>query len=280
MGFLSMEPFILRRNEFFTIDEWSRKNPGLVVGFTSKNGGFSEDHFSTMNLGWHVNDALDAVHSNRERLAELIGFPLRKWVGAEQTHDIHIERVMAKDAGKGSIVYRDSFKSTDGFFTKAKGVLLTLCYADCVPLYFLHEETGAVGIAHAGWKGTVGGIAIEMVRMFESEGMDIKGLHAIIGPSICKNCYVVDERVIVLVEKLLEENENKPYNQIEHHQYELDLKQLNKRLLLTAGIIEENIKVTNFCTSCHDEHFFSHRRDKGKTGRMMSFIGYKEDLQV
>ena len=275
-----MEPFILKKNEFFTIDEWSRKNPELIAGFTSKNGGFSKEEYSTMNLGLHVNDSLDAVQSNRKRIAELIGFPLSKWVGAEQTHDIHIKKITTKDVGRGSLVYQNSFKSTDGFFTRDKGVLLTLCYADCVPLYFLHEESEAIGIAHAGWKGTVGGIATEMIRLFEAENIDKKGIQVMIGPSICKNCYVVDKRVIVLVEKLLEENENKPYNQIEDHQFELDLKQLNRVLLLKAGINEKNIKVTNFCTSCHDDHFFSHRRDNGKTGRMMSFIGWKEDLQV
>ena len=275
-----MEPFILEKNEFFTIDEWSRKNPGLIVGFSSKNGGVSKTPYSTMNLGLHVNDTLEAVQSNRQRMAELIHFPLSNWVGAEQTHGIHIEKIAKKDIGKGSLVYEDSFKSTDGFLTEDKGVLLTMCYADCVPLYFLHEDSGIIGLAHAGWKGTVGGIATEMIRKFESEGMDKKGIQVVIGPSICKNCYVVDERLITLVEKLLEEKDNKPYNQIEEQQYELDLKQLNYLLLLKAGINEENIKVTNFCTSCHSEHFFSHRRDKGMTGRMMSFIGWKEDMQV
>lgn len=275
-----MEPFVLQRNEYFTIDEWSRKNPGLIVGFTSKNGGFSQDEYSTMNLGLHVNDSLEVVQSNRQRMAELIGFPLSHWVAAEQTHEINIEKITTKDAGKGALVYRDSLVSTDGFITNDKGILLTMCYADCVPLYFLHEETGAIGVAHAGWKGTVSGIALEMVRKFEMEGIDRKGIQVIIGPSICKNCYIVDDRIIDFVEKLLEENDNKPYNQIEEHQYKLDLKQLNYLLLLKAGLIEENIKVTNFCTSCHNEHFFSHRRDKGKTGRMMSFIGWKEDLQA
>ena len=273
-----MEPFILQRNEFFTIDEWSKKNPGLIAGFTSKNGGYSNNDFSTMNLGLHVNDSIEDVQKNRRKMAELIEFPLNKWVGAEQTHEIHVEKITKNDAGRGSLIYQNSFESTDGFFTQDKGVLLTLCYADCVPLYFFHEDTGAIGVAHAGWKGTVGGIAAEMVSKFEAEGIDKREINVIVGPSICKNCYVVDKRIIVLVEKLLEEKDNKPYNQIEGEQFELDLKQLNHLLLLKAGIIEENIKVTNFCTSCHNEHFFSHRRDMGKTGRMMSFVGWKEDM--
>jgi len=278
MVIIIMEPFCLKEEKFFHIAEWAEKNPGLIVGFTSKNGGLSEAHFSTMNLGLHVSDSIEAVRENRERLAKLIDFPLHHWVFAEQTHEIHIEKVTGNDRGKGTLLYEDSFKGTDGFFTKEKGLLLSLCYADCVPLYFYHEVTGAIGVAHAGWKGTIGGIASEMIRIFESEGMDKKGIHAVIGPAICKNCYIVDDRIITLVENILEDHGNKPYNQIEDQHYELDLKQLNKDLLLKAGMNEKNIKVTNLCTSCHDKHFFSHRRDRGKTGRMMSFIGWKEDL--
>ncbi len=278
MVMITMEPFKLRNNECFFIDEWARENSRLMVGFTSKNGGFSRDPFSNMNLGLHVSDSLIDVRENRQKIAELLDFPLHSWVCAEQTHEIHIEKVTKKDGGKGSILYDDSFKRTDGFFTKEKGILLALCYADCVPLYFYHQDTGAIGIAHAGWKGTLGGIASEMIRIFESEGVEKEEIHVVIGPAICKNCYIVDERIIFLVEKLLEEDENKPYNQIGANQYELDLKQLNKAPLLKAGLNERNIQVTNLCTSCDNKYFFSHRKEKGKTGRMMGFIGWKEDL--
>ncbi|MFO1445821.1 peptidoglycan editing factor PgeF [Bacillus sp. Bva_UNVM-123] len=275
-----MEPFVLKEKEYFVIDEWAKRHKGLLAGFTTKNGGFSKGSFSTMNLGLHVSDCIEDVQKNRQQMASILDFPLRKWVSAEQTHEMNIEKVTFAEIGRGSLRYEDSFKRTDGFFTQEKGILTTLCYADCVPLFFLHEKTGVTGIAHAGWKGTVGGIAIEMVSVFENEGMEKEDIQVIIGPSICKDCYLVDTRVITFVEKLLEDHGNKPYNQIEDDQYKLDLKQLNKQLLLKAGIMEENIRTTNLCTSCHDEHFFSHRRDKGKTGRMMSFLGWKEDLEV
>lgn len=275
-----MEPFILEGREYFLIKEWTNRFPGLVTGFTSKNGGLSKTYFSSLNLGLHVNDADEVVGENRERVANLLEFPIEYWVGAEQTHEVHIEKVTKKNVGRGSLLYEESFKGTDGFYTLDKGVLLTLCYADCVPLYFYHENTGAIGIAHAGWKGTVNGIAREMVKALQDEGIDERELQIVIGPSICGNCYIVDGYVISFVENILEDCVNKPYNQIEDNQYKLDLKQLNKDILLKAGVMEKNIKVSNFCTSCNNEHFFSHRRDKGKTGRMLSFIGWKEDLQV
>ncbi|WP_419392496.1 peptidoglycan editing factor PgeF [Cytobacillus praedii] len=272
-----MEPFILKDTRHFLIKEWMDKFPKLVAGFTSKNGGFSESYFSTLNLGLHVNDSIASVRENRQCMAETLQFPVENWIGAEQTHKINIEVVAENAAGKGSLSYDESFKDTDGFFTFDKNILLTLCFADCVPLFFFHEATGAMGVAHAGWKGTVNGIAAEMLTLYKKNGIGEKDVHVVIGPSICRNCYVVDEPVITLVKNRLGDQLDVPFNQIQENQYELDLKEVNKAILLQAGVLEENIQVSNFCTSCHEEHFFSHRRDKGKTGRMMSFIGWKED---
>lgn len=272
-----MEPFILKETRYFLIKEWVEKFPNLVAGFTSKNGGSSESHFSTLNLGLHVNDTTAHVRENRQCLADALQLPINKWLGAEQTHKVNIANAKRNDAGKGSLSYEESFKDTDGFFTIDKGILLTLCFADCVPLFFYHKESGAIGLAHAGWKGTVNGIAEEMVKKFRTEGIEEKEIHVIIGPSICRNCYIVDEPVISLVKNRLGHFGNEMFNQVQENQFKLDLKQVNKAILLHAGVSEENIQISNLCTSCHEEHFFSHRRDKGSTGRMMSFIGWKED---
>lgn len=272
-----MEPFILKDTRYFLIKEWMDQFPNLVAGFTSKNGGISNSNFSTLNLGLHVNDSITSVKENRQCMAEALRFPVENWVGAEQTHKVNIEMIAMKDAGKGSLSYEESFKDTDGFFTFNKNILLTLCFADCVPLFFIHGETGAMGVAHAGWKGTVNGIAEEMVKLYKTKGIGAKEVQVVIGPSICRNCYIVDEPVITLVKNRLGNIEEHPFNHIQENQYELDLKEVNKSILLQAGVLEKNIQVSNFCTSCHEEHFFSHRRDKGSTGRMMGFIGWKED---
>ncbi|WP_026581488.1 peptidoglycan editing factor PgeF [Bacillus sp. J33] len=273
-----MEPFLLKNEEFFIIKEWEKRFPNLTAGFTTKNGGCSQNEFDTLNLGLHVNDSHEAVSQNRKHLAGLLGFSTEKWVGAEQTHEVRIRKVSNSDKGKGALIYDDSFPATDGFFTYDKGVLLTLCYADCVPIYFLHEKTGAIGIAHAGWKGTVSGICKEMAKLYRNEGIELSEVQAVIGPSICEKCYIVDDRVISKVQKILEDVDAKPYNLVKDNQYHLDLKKLNKQILLNAGIQENNIMITGYCTSCHQDYFFSHRRDKGRTGRMMSFIGWKEEV--
>lgn len=270
-----MEPFFLKNEQFFLIDDWCTNS--LVAGFTTKNGGVSTDSFSTLNVGLHVHDKHEYVSENRRLVANLLDYPLKSWVGAEQTHGKRIERIQMHQKGRGAINYETSMKDTDGFFTTESGLLLTLCYADCVPLYFYSPKDHAVGIAHAGWQGTVKEIGKEMIHVFSEEGIDGKDIKVVVGPSICENCYIVDDRVIGLVQNILEDVEEKPYNLISGNQYHLNLKELNKRILIRSGIPEENIQVSKLCTSCNDALFFSHRRDKGSTGRMMSFIGWKED---
>jgi polyphenol oxidase len=272
-----MEPFILQKNPYFLIERWMSQFPGLVAGITTKNDGYSMGKFKSLNLGFHVDDVQKDVRSNREKISTLIEFPLTSWVGAEQTHNTVIRKITSIDQGKGSESYEDSFKGTDGFYTDDLGILLTLCFADCVPLFFIAPERGMIGVAHAGWKGTVKQIANQMVELWKTEGIAPEQIFAAIGPSICEKCYIVDKHVIEFVQKILEDVEKKPYNQIKEGQYSLDLREVNRLLLCKAGIPEQNILMTGHCSSCEHEQFFSHRRDQGRTGRMLSFIGWKED---
>jgi polyphenol oxidase len=271
-----MEPFILKSKEYFSIQSWTDENARLVAGFSTKVGGTSQLGVKGLNFGFHVGDDYQAVCKNREILAGKLGFSLDRWVGAEQTHEVSIQKVTKRDIGKGAKFYETSFPRTDGFITNDSGVLLTLCYADCVPLFFWDKESGLIGLAHAGWKGSVDGIAKEILSQFVQNGGKLKTTYAVIGPSICKKCYIVDNRVINLVEKVLEGVEEKPYNQINKGQYSLDLKKLNQQVLISAGLDESNITQTDYCTSCDSDYFYSHRRDNGATGRMMAFIGWKE----
>ena len=118
-----------------------------------------------------------------------------------------------------------------------------------------------------------------MIKVLQKEGVPVNEIFVAIGPSICPNCYVVDDIVIDKVQKLLEEYDEKPYNLISDGQYQLDLKRLNLLLLEKAGVQKEQIEISTYCTSCQEDLFFSHRRDKGRTGRLMSFIGWKEDIE-
>ena len=271
-----MEPFVRDNQSYLTIEPWVQQFPGLVAGFTTKTGGVSHGEFASLNLGFHVGDQVTDVCTNRSIVAKELDFPLNRWVGAEQIHDIAVKKVTKADCGKGADSYDHSIKGTDGFYTNETGILLTLCYADCVPIYFIAPDFGMIGVFHAGWKGTVAQIARQMVEAWNKDGIKPGDIQVTIGPSICEKCYIVDNRVVNLVENILEDVDGKPYNLINDGQYSLDLRALNRQILLKAGIPAQQIMVTNLCTSCDSELFFSHRRDQGKTGRMLSFIGWKE----
>ncbi|MBD1379946.1 peptidoglycan editing factor PgeF [Metabacillus arenae] len=250
----------------------------VVAGFSTKNGGVSKSHFESLNTGLHVHDDPEDVINNRRRIADFLSFPLESWVCAEQTHKDRIKKVSRLDAGKGATEYLTSIQDTDGLYTGEKGLLLVLCYADCVPIYFYDHDKKLVGVVHAGWKGTVANIAGKMIQRWkQEENSAIESIQAVIGPSICENCYVVDDYVVDQVNKHLHKSDDKPYEEVSKGQYRLDLKKLNRQLLLKAGLKQEQIHSSSLCTSCHSDLFFSHRRDRGKTGRMMSFIGLKEE---
>ncbi|RFB19140.1 peptidoglycan editing factor PgeF [Bacillus sp. HNG] len=273
---MKLEPFIEDTKQVLMARAWSKYSERLIVGFSTKNGGVSEEQFESLNIGLHVHDKSNSVISNRKKLADILHFPLESWVCSEQTHKNKIAKVAKKDLSAGVFTYEEGIKDTDGLYTDEKNILLTLCFADCVPLYFFAPSKQLIGIAHAGWKGTVQDIAGEMVRAWGIEDVSPNEIQAIIGPSIGKCCYIVDDYVMNFV-KDLDNVDSKPFEKIGDNQYRLELKELNYQLLVRAGIPPENIQVSSYCTSCENHLFFSHRRDNGKTGRMMSFIGLKED---
>jgi polyphenol oxidase len=272
---VSKEPFNREKESYYSINTWTKSNPRLVAGITTRWGGVSTGPFHSFNMGLHVGDDESSVIQNRQLLASSLMMPVESWAAAEQTHGNNIHTVGKVDMGKGAEHYHTSIQDTDGFIARNENILLTMCYADCVPLYFLDKDSGTIGLAHAGWKGTVLQIGPKMVDAFMEKGASMSSLEVVIGPSICKNCYVVDDYVINKVKKTLEDENNLPYNLKEEGQYYLDLKKLNEQLLVQAGLNAEQIHTSSYCSSCHNE-FFSYRRDGGKTGRIMSFIGWKE----
>ncbi|PLR69668.1 peptidoglycan editing factor PgeF [Bacillus sp. UMB0893] len=268
------QPFHLHHETYMDSPVWKEINRELMIGFTTKNGGVSKGDFQSLNLGLHVKDNQDDVIANRSHLAETLEVPLENWVCADQVHDNRIYKVNGSDRGRGILTYESAISKTDGLYTDEHNLMLALCYADCVPLYFYERNKNLIGTAHAGWKGSVKDIGGKMIETWlKEEAADIDAVYAIIGPSIGACCYVVDNYVIEQVNNALGASEVLPYHRVSDGQYSLDLKQLNKQLLLKAGLKESRILTSSLCTSCESDLFFSHRRDKGSTGRMFSFIG-------
>jgi len=284
-----MEPFVKQDEHtasLFVLDEWGKAPEGtlLTAGFTGRKGGVSLAPYDSLNLAFHVGDRPDDIIENRKRTAGALGFSLDDWTCGEQVHGVRIGVVQEEDKGKGSMDRASAFQDTDGLITNVPGVLLTSFYADCVPLYFWDPVTEAVGLAHAGWKGTLGGIAEEIVRSMAAEyGSQPQHIHAAIGPSIGECCYEVDDRVMDHVRNsgnrlgisdevtksalFLDKGDGK---------YMLNLKEINRHIMIKAGILTEHIECTSWCTSCNHDLFFSYRKDGGTTGRMASWIGMRK----
>jgi polyphenol oxidase len=265
------EPFKELDGSYLYIEGWQQLHPNLVAGFTTRNGGVSKEPYHTFNLGLHVPDNQDDVLTNRKKLAVKLDFPFENFISGEQVHHTSVKEVTEEDKGKGSATYESSIKGTDGMITNSKGLLCTAFFADCVPLYFFDPVTEYIGIAHAGWKGTVGRIAENMVEAFKKKGTNPENLRVAIGPCISEKYYEVDDRVIKSID---EEMRKKTVTPLRNNHFLLDLKQLNVEILLQTGVIRHNIEVTKYCTFRDEDLFFSYRRDFGKTGRMLGFLGF------
>ncbi|MHA0855859.1 peptidoglycan editing factor PgeF [Paenibacillus sp. CMAA1364] len=281
-----MEPFVLRncevnQPEVFILESWD-KELTITAGFTGRQGGVSQAPYDSMNCAFHVADhEVDVIH-NRMRLVESLGMNLDAWTCGEQVHSNHIEIVYAKDKGRGNKDRSTAFQNTDGLLTNVPGILLTSFYADCVPLYFYDAQKQVVGLAHAGWKGTVSEIASNMVNQMKQEyGSHVADIKAAIGPSIGPCCYEVDDKVMSHVYALEKEIGDHATPSSTWYQNKtagksmLNLKEINRHIMIKAGIMPIHIECTTWCTSCNNDVFFSFRKDAGVTGRMASWIGLK-----
>ena len=165
-------------------------------------------------------------------------------------------------------------ESIDGLCTDDPEVTLVIYCADCVPLYFVDPEHHAIGLAHAGWRGTVMGMARAMVeRMKEEFGTDPALLQAAVGPSICRDCFEVDEPVAAEFLKLPDSGHfvTGPVGE----KYHVDLWECNRRFLLEAGVPAEQITVGKVCTMCESDLLFSHRKTQGRRGSNCAFLALK-----
>lgn len=282
-----MEPFVGHPVYPFMLEltPWRLAHRQITAGFTSRQGGAGEAPYASFNCALHVGDRPETVRCNREALAQALGFPFEAWTSGEQTHGKTVAVVTEEDRGRGRLERETAFAATDGLATDVPGVLLTSFYADCVPLYFYDPQVQAVGLAHAGWKGTVAEIASEMVKTMGSAfGSKPGNIRCAIGPSIGDCCYEVDDYVMEHIRRLEQELPSAGEEAPALHSASpggagkrmLNLKEMNRRIMIKAGILPTHIECTNWCTSCNPDLFFSYRKENGVTGRMASWIGIKE----
>jgi len=280
-----MEPFVLQQAEEYQLllSQWMKHNQQLTVGFTTRNGGVSKAPYHSFNIGLHVNDvAVDVLH-NRQKLAQSVGLSFDAWTNGEQIHSNHIAIVTSKERGKGRNSMVDAIQGVDGLLTNEPDILLTSFYADCVPLYFWDEENGVVGLAHAGWKGTAAAIVFEMINTMKTTyHSDPKQIRCAIGPAIGDCCYEVNHVVIDRIMELWhtlelpEQALESVFSNKSEDNAHINLKEINRQIMIKAGILPSRIEISEWCTGCARHLFYSHRMEDGKTGRMASWIGIRK----
>lgn len=256
--------------EFFNIPTFDLADKGnIFTFFSTRNKGVSEGYYSSLNLGIKKRDDRDNVEKNYEILCNRFNFDINSLVFSDQIHKDNIVKVDRSYAGFP--YYGQKVFDTDALITNALEVPLVTFYADCVPLYFLDPVNKAIGLAHAGWRGTILQIGLKVVkRMTEEFGTDPGELLAAIGPSIGSCCYEVGQEVYELFLSKLGKY-NGWYNK-DNNKIRIDLKACNKLQLADTGIKTHNIYLSKFCTSCNEHYFYSHRRDNGKTGLHCAII--------
>ncbi|MFD2616959.1 peptidoglycan editing factor PgeF [Terrilactibacillus laevilacticus] len=273
------EPFNVQTPHALMLgDNMVQGKENIIIGITTREHGVSQYPYQSLNMGFHIQDNPNSILENRRRLSEQLNIPLNQWVQTEQVHGTEIFRVTKEHAGQGARDLQSVIKNGDGLYTTDKGLLLVACFADCVPLYFYSKSGHAIGLLHAGWKGTVHLASQKMVHLWEDE-LNVKpnDIQVVIGPSIGPCCYEVDEKVVSEIHKIKGIHIEQVATPIDQHHVSLDLKKLNCLLLQQVGVPDTNIIQSSYCTSCSNDLFFSHRKEKGKTGRILGFIGINEE---
>ena len=242
--------------------------------FTTRHGGVSTGSQSSLNLAIGRGDSLENVEQNLRILGNALGFDPAKLVMTMQIHS-DIVRVVT-DADCNGPCHRN-YPQCDGLVTNTPGVALLIFTADCTPLLFHDPVTGAVGAAHAGWRGTAKGIGARvveaMVRSFGSRPEDIR---AAIGPNVGQCHFETDADVPEAMTAAFGD-EVKQYIEKKGEKYHLDLKAINALVLRRAGV--RHIEISDACTMCQPNRFWSHRVTRGDRGSQGAIIVCGEESQ-
>ena len=261
----------LWRGKFSSFDEKICQH-----AFSARLGGASVKPYQGLNMALHVGDEADIVWQNRQRFFQALELKAENLVTPQQVHGANIQKVTMADAGRGARDYADAIADTDALITNEPGLPLMLCFADCVPVVFLDPEKRAVGIAHAGWKGTVAKIARETVwKMQEEFGSEPGDILAGIGPSIGPCCFAVGEEVAEKFREAFPKSADKLIAEREGQLY-VNLWEANRLQLLEAGVSAANIEMADTCTDCQHQWYRYPRADGGQTGRMAAIIALNQ----
>lgn len=244
---------------------------GVIHAFSTRRGGCSKGDMAALNTAFHTDDDTGNVFENRRRFLEPLGFHPNEVIAAIQVHGSRVRRVEAVDRGRGAAP-GNFLGEGDALITDLPGLPLTGYAADCLLLFIVDPGVPAVALAHAGRQGTLENMAGAVVAALNSHfNADPARMLVALSPGICGRCYTVERD---LAGDFREAGWcKKPYLwEGTPGEFHLDLAAINLRQLLRAGIRPGNLAGCRWCSSCSPALFYSYRRDRGKTGRMMGLI--------
>lgn len=253
---------------YLTFDALSRI-PFIRHAFSTKLGeGTSTVHPMDMSFD---HDDRDAVSANYRLLCDAAGFDYHSLVASSQDHHTYVRVVTSAEKGVGIRREKD-IASVDALVTIEPGVTLCTYYADCTPIFFVDTATKAIGLAHAGWRGTVGRIAAEVIdTMRRSFGTDPADLVCAVGPNIMSCCYEVDEPVARAFRGLGLDSA-RFVTPKDGGKYMVDMLECNRQILIECGVKPDHITVGDLCTRCNSDLLWSHRATAGDRGTMCAML--------
>jgi polyphenol oxidase len=241
----------------------------LTHGIFTRKGGVSTGAFHSLNLGGTVGDSRENVVENRRRLFNSVGRRVETIFDVWQVHGVdvictHNPRPLESDHQKADAILTDDPKVT-----------LFMRFADCVPILLHDPKENVIGIAHAGWMGTVHDIAGHVIRaMQENYGCKPENILAGVGPSICPDHYEIGENVLEQVYSSFNEPDHSSVIKMSNGKMYLDLWEANRIKLAKLGV--EKIQISRECTACNNTEWYSHRAENGNTGRFGALIALNE----
>lgn len=248
--------------------------PDLVHAVTTRLGGVSQPPHDTLNLSWSRPDAAAAVLENRRRLCRALEIPLEHVVQAGQIHGVGVRAITAAERGAGAFSRTTLLPAADALITNVPDVYLLACFADCTPLLCFDPVRRAVGVAHAGWRGTVAHMGAALLAGLTAHyGSDPADVRIVIGPAAGPCCYAVGHEVVTAASAAFPERPELLHER--QGQIFFDLWAANRHSLLSAGAQPEHIAISGHCTIHQAEQFFSHRATSGLTGRFAAVIGLR-----
>ena len=231
----------------------------------------SEGSLSSLNLGENRGDTPENVRENYRLLQEATGINTQRIAFTKQVHENNVQVVTVEDT---RALFEPSKYTADGVVTAERAVTL-ICYtADCVPVLLCDAENGVIGALHCGWRSSVADIIGAAVEKMLTLGAKTENICAAIGPAIGKCCFEVGGEVIEAAREYLDGD---LYGLVTPREgmegkYLLDLHGANRRRLLQLGLMQENISVSDECTMCSSEKYWSHRVTRGERGSQAALI--------